>query len=139
MEGELTEVQKHIVVEEAYVNGFYEDDVGVKTGGVGQTGEFLSKTFKESFEAHEDKARKLFKEYDNFDEDMQKGVMSAVYRGDAKSKYKWVKLVNKGEFEKAADEFLDNDEYRKRRAKGKDGVVIRMEKVSAFLRANGGK
>jgi GH24 family phage-related lysozyme (muramidase) len=134
IEGELTPIQERIVREEAYVNGFYKDDVGVKTGGVGQTGKFLKQTFKETFEAKEKVARKLFSSYDNLSEEVRGAVMSAVYRGDAKSSNKWVKLVNEGRFDEAGDEFLNNAEYKKRKAKGNDGVVKRMEDISAILK-----
>lgn len=134
LEGPLTKAQEAIIEDEGYVNGFYDDDVGVKTGGVGQTGKFLKMSFKESFAEKEDVARKLFTNYDKFGEEIQAAVMSAVYRGDAKASFKWVKLMNQGRFDEAAEEFLDHDELRERKSRGNDGVVKRMERISNIVR-----
>ena len=46
-------------------------------------------------------------------------------------------LINQGDFAGAADEFLDNDEYRNAAARGRPGIRPRMEEVSRVLRAEG--
>ena len=133
IEGELTDVQKAVVVEEGYVNGYYEDDTGVKTGGVGQTGKFLGMTFKESFKAHEKIASRVIQDYDSLPTTVQASIMSATYRGDLKSSHQWVKLFNQGLYKEASEEFLDHDEYKRRLAKGGDGVTERLESISRVI------
>ena len=46
-------------------------------------------------------------------------------------------LINQGDFAGAADEFLDNNEYRNAVARGRPGIRPRMEEVSRVLRAEG--
>ena len=48
LEGPLNSMEKRIVELEGFSAGDYDDDVGVSTSGVGQTGEFKGKTFKET-------------------------------------------------------------------------------------------
>ena len=45
----------------------------------------------------------------------------------------WVKLLQKGENIKAANEYLDHKEYKLRKKKGRDGVVKRMERNAGIL------
>ena len=45
----------------------------------------------------------------------------------------WVKLLQRGENIKAANEYLDHKEYKRRKSKGRDGVVKRMERNASIL------
>lgn len=133
IEGELTSVQKAIVVDEGYVNGYYEDDRGNKTGGVGQTGKFLSMSFKDSFDEFEGKASKAIQDYDSLPVAVQASIVSAAYRGDLKASNEWVKLFNQGLYKEASIEFLNHEEYKERLAAGADGVTDRLERISKVI------
>ena len=62
--GKLNDVQKYIVEHEGFVSGEYEDTKGIKTSGVGQTGEFQDMSFKETFDTLEKEAKRLIPKYD---------------------------------------------------------------------------
>jgi hypothetical protein len=69
--------------------------------------------------------------------DQQAAVLLDIsYRGDLLPGMDWVELLQKGENVKAANEYLDHKEYKRRKAKGRDGVVKRMERNAGIL-ANG--
>lgn len=137
VEGPLTDVQKDIVVLEGYVPAVYKDTKGIPTYGVGQTGEYMQKGFKESFAAHEDKVRKEIDDYDSLPDYMKAALNSAAYRGDLVSKtgksLNWTKLFNQGKYQEAAAEFMDHQEYQnllKNKPKGWEGIVNRLEAIA---------
>jgi hypothetical protein len=146
LEGELTPLQSAVVLEEGYVDAVYEDDAAtsgirsenVKTRGVGQTGKYMDMSFKESFEAKLNEAKKLFPNFDNLSHAQQEAIISTHYRGDTRLRSgkvaAWVGLVNEGKFEEASVELLDHKEYKERKKKGRDGVVKRLEKASKGLK-----
>mgnify|MGYP003678730671 CR=1 FL=1 len=89
----LNDVQKHVIRKEGYVAGEYTD-VGRVAKGVGQTGEFVDKTFLDTFAEKEDLARRLIPDYDSLSLDLQKAIMSGVYRGDYRVLLKhWTLLI----------------------------------------------
>ena len=135
MEGrELTLPEKFVIQEEGFVDEIYKDTKGITTYGVGQTGKYINKSFGESFKAHEDDARKYIPNYDELDELAQAAIMSAAYRGDLQQSPKFRKLFNAGDYRKAADEFLDNDDYRQSLEEG-TGVAGRFERIAEIIRS----
>jgi|TARA_R110000787_G_scaffold874_1_gene3196 hypothetical protein len=100
-----------VVELEGYVDGIYTCSKGVKTTGVGQTGKWLTKTFKESFQYHEKLTKKLVPTYNKLPEKLQAELVQSTYRGDLGGSPSAVALFNKGKFILAAQEFLRNDEY----------------------------
>ena len=100
-----------VVELEGYVDGIYTCSKGVKTTGVGQTGKWLTKTFKESFQYHEKLTKKLIPTYNKLPEKLQAELVQSTYRGDLGGSPSAVALFNKGKFILAAQEFLRNDEY----------------------------
>lgn len=134
MEGrELTLPEKTVIEEEGFVDELYKDTKGVVTYGVGQTGKYIDMSFGDSFREHEEDAKRLIPNYDNLPEIAQAAIMSAAYRGDLQQSPKFRKLFNAGDYEKAADEFLDNDDYRESLEEG-TGVAGRMERVAEAVR-----
>jgi len=66
-------------------------------------------------------------------QDLKNAVLSAVYRGDLGPKT--AKLLSKGQYAAAAEEYLNHAEYKKRKKKNPDdGVVKRMERNAAVMR-----
>mgnify|MGYP003647359600 CR=1 FL=1 len=121
----LSKAEDTVIREEGFVDRVYTDTKGVKTFGVGQTGKYMGMPFKDVFKIHEDDARKLIPSYD---------IMSAAYRGDLQQSPTFRKLFNKGDYKKAAKEFLDNKDYRKSLEAG-TGVAGRMERVANIFRS----
>tara|TARA_B100000214_G_scaffold367485_1_gene337696 strand:+ start:7411 stop:7989 length:579 start_codon:yes stop_codon:yes gene_type:complete len=83
--------------------------------------------------------QKLIPDFSNMPEDLQINLFSEYYRGSVRQSPNTVSLINSGRYAEAADEFLNNDEYKKvrgiRDSGGKDsGVIGRMEAVSSSLR-----
>lgn len=112
-EGPLTPEQRFVVLKEGYVDGDYEDHKGIITRGVGQTGRFRFMTFKEAFEILEqDLTKRYIPSYPEQPENIRCVLMSAFYRGDIQQSPKFRRLFNKGEYEDAANEFLDHKEYQ---------------------------
>ena len=110
----LTYKEKVVVNDEGYVNGLYPDTKGNMTGGVGQTKEFLNMTFDETLQAHERRIKsdpKKLPDYDSYPEWLQAELLSADYRGDIGQSPLAMEYARAGQWEKAAIEFLDNDEY----------------------------
>lgn len=132
-EGKLTAAQRRVVELEGFVSIPYLDDRGVATVGVGQTKEFMNKGFKASFKEHENRAKRAIPGYVKEPEYLQAELIQATYRGDVSSKYKWVKHLNKGDYEAAAKELLNNEDYKTRKVKKDDSVVKRLEALHNAL------
>lgn len=135
---QLSLAERRVVEEEGFVDGYYKDDKGIETGGVGQTGKWKTKSFTETFESHAKDAKRLIKNFDKLPEDLQAEFIQITYRGDVQQSPNMRKLFNLGKFEEAASELLNNQEYKKRKAKGDDGVTRRLEALSKSIRAQGG-
>jgi len=112
LEGELTPVQRRIVELEGYVPTEYEDTKGIVTKGVGQTGNYMDMSFKEVAEIHEDVARNLINDYDELPVELQAELAQLAYRGDLQQSNQTVALFNKGKYEEASVELLNNKEFK---------------------------
>jgi GH24 family phage-related lysozyme (muramidase) len=111
-EGQLTTEQKVVVRYEGFATGKYDDIKGVETVGVGQTGVYKGKSFKQVFEIHKDRARDAIPSLDDLPEPIRAELIAATYRGDVKQSYKWVQAFNEGRFEDAASELFNNNELQ---------------------------
>lgn len=143
LEGTLTPAQKRVVEVEGYVSTLYLDDKGIVTYGVGQTGEFIKKGFKASFKIHEEDLAKQIPSYKNLPDYLKAELMQAAYRGDIGQSPTFRRLFNTGQYEDAAEEFLNNKDYKDRKAKARaknkdgDGVTKRMEALQKAVRDYG--
>lgn len=131
---DLSAIMRRIKDLEGYREDPYLDDKGVVTVGVGQTGKYAKMSFEDTAKEFVDITRRLIDDYDNLPLYVRKELVQAAYRGDLGGSPKFVKLFNEGKYEEASKEFLDNNEYRTRKAKGNDGVVKRMEDVSKAVK-----
>ena len=77
-------------------------------------------------------ARDLFYDFDTYPESAQQAIANMVFRGGLKSTHKTADHIRNRDWEAAAKEYLDNDEYRASKAlneAGKEhGVQGRMER-----------
>ncbi len=128
----LTDKEKHIVKLEGFVDRKYYDKKKVVTYGVGQTGEFMNKTVRESIQQHEKELAVVLPKYSSLHETVQKHLLASYYRGMIQLSPRFQKLFNTGKFTEAADEFLRADDYLDKDAE--PGVKKRMEATSDAVR-----
>lgn len=133
----LSLAERRVVEEEGFVSGEYEDDKGISTSGVGQTGKYKDMSFKETFDAHEKDAKRLVDNYGKLPEYLQAELVQAQYRGDLQQSPAFVKLLEEGKYEEAATELLDHKEYKERKAVEDDGVTRRLEALRDAVKKYG--
>jgi GH24 family phage-related lysozyme (muramidase) len=133
---ELTPQEAQIVSSEGYNAGSYIDTKGVPTTGFGQTGEYSGIPFDQVVNSFEQKTRGIVPSYDTLPQELQLRLLDSTYRGGLSGSPATLKLLNSGQWESAADEFLDNDEYRTA-VKSKSGVASRMEETAEAMRQYG--
>lgn len=83
------------------------------------------------------KIKKLIPKFDTFPIKAQIALFGEYYRGSLGGSPETVKHINKGEFNEAAVEFLNNEEYKNRVKLNRAGIGPRMETVSYYLREMG--
>ncbi len=76
--------------------------------------------------------------FSEYSENLQKFVVDGFFRGDLSGSPKTLKLLNEGNFEEAAQEFLRNEEYNEAVVSG-SGVASRMENISEAIRNESNK
>lgn len=84
---------------------------------------------------------KFAEQWPSLSNQLKAALVDIEYRGDLEKKgpgeFKWVELIRKGEYDKAAAAYLQHKEYKKRakkKPKG-DGVVKRMNRNSSVIAA----
>ena len=75
--------------------------------------------------------------FDDLSQQLQVEIAQSWFRGGMSGSPKTINLINEGKFEEASREFLDNEEYRTAREKGRAGIIPRMQAVSLALREEG--
>ena len=133
----------------------YKDDVGIYTIGIGNkigdgsesaknkwvkkygnsiSPKFAEQLFDKKLNFHLKRVKDIFGLSFNDLNDQQAAVLLDIsYRGDLLPGMDWVKLLQQGKNVAAANEYLDHKEYKRRKSKGRDGVVKRMERNAGIL------
>ena len=133
----------------------YPDDTGIYTIGIGHkigdgskaaknkwikrhghsiTPQFAEQLFDNQLNYHLDRVKEIFGlTFNDFTDGQAAVLVDISYRGDLLPSMDWVELLQKGENIEAANEYLDHKEYKKRKKKGRDGVVKRMERNAGIL------
>ena len=75
--------------------------------------------------------------FNNFSENLQLALFYEWYRGSLVQSPRTRKLINQGKLKEAADEFLNNDEYRDAVKRKRSGIREGMENVAKALREEG--
>ena len=75
----------------------------------------------------------LLPDVKNMNKDAQRAIFSEHYRGSIAQSPKTRELINRGNYKKAAVEFLNNEQYRNAEKLGIRGIKPRMEAVSNEL------
>jgi len=109
---ELSEMERRVVMLEGYATEPYKCTAGVLTNGCGQTGEWISRPFRDSFLHHVERAKARFPDWRLFPSYLKTELVQAEYRGDLGLSKKACEHLRNGRWETAAGEFLDNAEYR---------------------------
>ena len=73
--------------------------------------------------------------FDNLSLNLRVQIAQSWFRGGISGSPDTIRLINQGKFSEAADEFLDNDEYRNAAQRGRRGVIARMDGLANALRA----
>jgi GH24 family phage-related lysozyme (muramidase) len=125
----------------------YKDHKGYNTIGVGHlvtsaelpiykdkvlTDEEVLDLFKKDTLSKFKTANRLFPQYKTYKDDLKIALLDGIFRGDVSGSPEAIRLINKGEWKKAAAEFLDSEEYRQS-VKDKTGVAPRMYKIAKVI------
>ena len=80
--------------------------------------------------------KRAYPDFESYPAELQLQITQSYYRGTLTPKHspKTRRLINQGKFKEAATEFLDNEEYRTAKKKGRAGIRDRMEDVAQALR-----
>lgn len=111
--------------------GFTE---GVKPGDT-MTREQAEERLTEEVNSRLTNIRNKITDFDKFPEDAQVAMFSSWYRGSLSGSPKTISLINEGKYDLAADEFLNNDEYKNAVSRGRRGIRARMEKTADAIRS----
>ena len=112
--------------------GHYGEDVTEDTPPLNQ--EQAQNLLEEDIDTRLGAIRKDIPDFDNLSEDVRKNLVASWFRGSLSGSPKAIKLINAGKFAQAADEFLDNDEYKNAEERGRAGIIPRMDAVAESLR-----
>jgi len=80
---------------------------------------------------HLERARSRFPQFDTYPDYLQKALLDGIYRGDIGPKTQ--QLINAGQWQQAADEYINRQDYRDAEKKGMRGIRTRMDKNRAAM------
>jgi len=141
----MTRLEERLIDLEGFESEAYKPDEDEEffTIGYGHYGKDVTKDMKlteeqarvllrEDINKRLPKIRKSIKNFDSLSDDLKIEIAQSWFRGGISGSPKTIRLINEGKFEEAAEEFLDNDEYRTTKLRG---VKTRMEALSDALRS----
>jgi len=108
----------------AYGHKLTSDEIASGRFANGITQREAEKLLKDDLYAASKKVEAMIPSYHSLPDSVRQGLINAAYRGELKSTYQTVKLMNAGRWREAAAEYLNHDEY----TSGKyPGVAQRMK------------
>jgi len=136
LEGFIGEAEIAFTGEKYPTVGYGKSDSTVQLGDIITEADALVELKKNLIPKKIATAKRLFPAFDTYSPNLKIELLQGVFRGNFKAKHESVKLINKGEWEKASKEFLDYQEYRDAQKIGsnKRGVVFRMDSISDALK-----
>ena len=114
--------------EKNFTIGYGRNNASVKEGDT-ITLEKAKENLTEDIKVRLEEIQDLIPNFSNLPETLQIALFSEYFRGSIRQSPKTVKLINQGRYQEAAGEFLDNDEYRDAKERGRRGIRGRMKKV----------
>lgn len=109
---EVTLEMLPLILWEGYCDGEYTDTKGVVTSGVGQTGRYASMSYPEAFISKKGELQSLTPRLTSLPDGMQDALIVSHYRGTWRQSKKTRGLFDDERYQLAAEEYLDNNEYR---------------------------
>ncbi|MBU1136064.1 MAG: hypothetical protein ABIG37_02205 [Nanoarchaeota archaeon] len=103
------------------------------------TEEQIDKLFASDIEGYVKIARNLFPKFETYPEYLRQALIDGCYRGDLLDSPKTRKLINKGNFQEASQEYINRKDYRNAEKNGMKGIVIRMNRNREAMRRFGRK
>jgi len=128
----LTPIEAEVVREEGFSSGWYPDSTGVPTTGIGQTGKWANLPFSATVTEHENRVKRLVPGYESLPEYLRADLTDSAFRGGITGSPTAVKHINAGDWDKAAVEFIDHDNYRTSMA-GNGAIAARMDRTAASM------
>ena len=103
------------------------------------TVEQADQMLREDLDTRLKEIKKAYPNFDTYPQDLQLQLTQSYYRGTLtpKASPKTRKLINKGKFQEAAKEFLNNEEYKNAKKLGRPGIIERMDDVAQALKSMG--
>lgn len=130
-------IKEQIMKDEGFSQKAYNDNGRFSIGYGTQAGSEEETIGKAEAEARLEQAivdrmpevLRAFPDFEQYPQDIQNALFSSWYRGSLVSSPKTISLMRSGKYEEAAEEFLDNDEYRAAVQSG-SGVARRMRRTA---------
>ena len=94
---------------------------------------------REDLDTRLQEIKKAYPNFDTYPQELQLQLTQSYYRGTLtpKASPKTRRLINKGKFQEAAKEFLNNEEYKNAKKLGRPGIIERMDDVALALKNMG--
>jgi GH24 family phage-related lysozyme (muramidase) len=96
----------------AYGHKLTADDIKSGRFANGITQKEAEKLLKNDLYAASRKVETIIPTYHDLPDSVRQGLINAAYRGELKSTYQTVKLMNAGRWKEAAEEYLNHDDYK---------------------------
>lgn len=103
------------------------------------TEEQADQMLREDLDTRLQEIKKAYPNFDTYPQELQLQLTQSYYRGTLtpKASPKTRRLINKGKFQEAAKEFLNNEEYKNAKKLGRPGIIERMDDVALALKNMG--
>lgn len=100
------------------------------------TEEEADQMLREDLGARMKEIKRAYPNFESYPAELQLQITQSYYRGTLTPKHspRTRELINQGKFKEAATEFLNNEEYRTAKKRGRAGIRDRMEDVAQALR-----
>ena len=130
---QITQEMIPLIEWEGYSDEIYYDSKGIPTTGVGQTGRYAEMGYPDVFRIEKARLIRYTPTLSTLPEHVQDALIVANYRGDWKQSPKARKLFKDGRYAEAAEEYLDNAEYRNEETPAQ--IKKRFEYVAEAIRS----
>jgi LysM repeat protein len=121
----------------AYGHKLTADDIASGRFANGITQREAEKLLKDDLYAASKKVEAMIPSYRNLPDSVRQGLINAAYRGELKSTYQTVKLMNANNWRGAAEEYLNHDEYKSGRYPGvKQRMKWNYDQFAAYAKSN---
>ena len=130
--------KKAFADEKYFTLGFGRNNKNIKEGET-ITLEKAKENLQEDIDIRLKEIQITIPNFSNFSEELQVALFGEYFRGSVGQSINTLKLINANppKFKEAADEFLDNDEYRDAKERNRGGIRTDMENVARLLRLEG--